>query len=46
MKLTGSRVGAVANEFICNQWDRKGLNRFISLLITIWDQRQMILILL
>jgi hypothetical protein len=34
-------LGAVANEFIRNQWERKGLNTFISMLNAIWDQRPM-----
>jgi len=49
MVLIGSRVsadylGAVANEFICNQWERKGLYKFIFLLSAIRDQRQMLFI--
>jgi len=43
-------LGAVANEFICSQWEQKGnitdVYLFISIFIAIWDQRQISFILL
>jgi hypothetical protein len=42
-----SSLGAVVNEFICNQWERKGMKQmFISLVNAIWDQRQISFIML
>ena len=35
-------LGVVANEFICNQWERKGMHTNVSSMFSaIWDQRKM-----
>jgi len=40
-------LGAVANYFICNQWERTGIKEtFISMISAILDQRQISVILL
>jgi len=44
--VLASYLCTVANEFICNHRDRKGMNMFIPLASAIWDQRQMSFILL
>ena len=43
MMMVGSVVvlaylGAVGNLFIYNQWERKGMKSFISLVSAIWDR--------
>ena len=46
-RVSAGYLDAVANEFMCNEWERKGcIWMFISMLSTIWDQRQMSFILL